>query len=639
MSDFDKGRLERLKRSLYSRDSSAVPTEKRTPISETDVTEVKNSWGTPSSFDLPKESMTRKNNSFFNKFLITSVIFFAVALGAAAFIILGGFNSISSNNVDIKITGPNTISSGEELDLDLSVVNGNRTDLQKVNLFVQYPDGTQVSDKSGKSLSRDEAVLDTIAVGGSKDYTAKALLFGQKDEVKTITLRVEYNVAGSNAVFSKEKTYAVSISSSPLLLNVISPAQINSGQEVTLSMDVTSNSSVPVQNVLAKVSYPYGFTYESSSIAPISASGNTVWNLGDLKNGDKKTLTITGTLVGQDMEDRSFNISVGSGGDASAKDFTIALASSQATVGIRKSFFGLSVATSNNPNNVGNIGQSVPVTINWQNTLPDQVVNGSVTAKLSGNVFDVSKVVASNGGFFRSLDNTILWSNTTTGSLAQMAPDESGNLSFSLISLANPSQVRSIKNPHIDVLVKMTGTRVGADTTTVTSDQSLTIKFNSDMEMTAKSYRSSGPSSNTGPVPPRVNQESTYTITWTLTNTENDLSGTVVSATLPIGVEWKSAVSPGSEKVAYDPSQRTILWTVGNVATGAGFSNSPRTVSFQVGLTPSITQSGSQANLVENILAVGTDTYTQSNLRASSDNVTTRFSDPSFSTGQEIIAK
>ena len=305
--EFDKSRLERLKRSLYSRDESNVPKEKRTPVSEVDY-DVKNSWGNPPSFEMSAEAiaMKRKSNSFFNKFLLGSIIFFFLALGAAAFIFFGGLNMISSNNVDIKIVGPSTISSGEELDLNLSVVNQNRTSLEKVTLSIDYPTGTQSVDKSGTPLVRDKTDLGTIANGQSKDYSLRALMFGEKGATKTLKLRLEYTVTGSNAVFSKEKTYDVSISSSPLLLDVKYPIEINSGQDVTFSIDVTSNSSVAVQNALVKIEYPYGFTYKDSSIKPLS-SGNNIWKVGDLKDGDKKTLTVTGTLVGQ-KESGSGNI-------------------------------------------------------------------------------------------------------------------------------------------------------------------------------------------------------------------------------------------------------------------------------------------------------------------------------------------
>lgn len=632
-SDFEKSSIERLKRTLYSRDEKLVPQEKRTPVSERE-SNVPHDWGTNVSFDLSPEVMAR-NNSFFNKFLIGSVVFFLASLGIAMFIFFGGINMISSNNLDVKIVAPSSISSGEELSVGLTVVNSNRTDLEDVNLFIAYPDGAQSVDEGNKILNRDEVPLGTISSGGTKDYSIRALLFGEKDSIKEFTFRLEYKVKGSNATFSKEKTYALSIGSSPILLDVRYPSEVSSGGQMTLTIDITSNSSVVVKNSIIKVEYPYGFTYKESSQKPIR--NNSVWNIGDLKNGDKKTLTITGVLIGQDQEDRTFRISAGSKSSDPTKDFDTTLAASTLTVGIRKSFFNLTVTSSED--NVIEIGQSSPVTIGWQNTLPDKILNSQITATLSGNVLDRSSVVVSNEGFYKSVDNTILWNKNNLSNLGTILPGDGGQVSFSLSSISNLTQVRSIKNPYIDVHVVVTGERSGIGTETVSSSADITLKLSSTATLTAKSYRLVGPFTNSGPIPPRADKESTYTITWTLTNTTNDLTGTTVTATLPSGVEWKGETSPSSERINYDPNTKTVTWNVGNVTSSTGFTFSPREVSFKVGIIPSVTQVGSSGTLVNSAELKFVDTYTTLPSSQTLLPVTTRFSDATFKSGQDTIVK
>jgi hypothetical protein len=665
----ENSRLERLKRSLYSRNEDLVPKEKRTPVSGREY-DVAKDWSGKSGFDFSDKTMQKKNNSFFNKFFLISIVFFILALGVAAFIFFGGFNMISSNNVDIQISGPSSISSGEELDLNLSVVNQNKVPLQNVKLSVNYPTNTQVVDGSGKSLSLNQFVLDDIPSGQVKNQSVRAILFGPKDSVQTISLQLEYTVSGSNAVFSKEKDYTVSISSSPLLLNVSYPQEINSGQDVTLSINLTSNSSVVISGALVKVQYPYGFTYESSNIKPArnltladslnatstteqlsttsagiasSTSGNlgsgtigALWNLGDMKNGDSKTLTITGTLVGQDMENRSFDVSVGVPQSPGQLNFSAPLAEQLATVGIRKSFFNLSIVNpSNSGATFGQLGQPVSLSLQFQNTLPDKVVNNQITINLSGNVFNPSQVSAGNGGFYSSLDDSILWNKNTTDTLSQISPGDSGQVSFSLSPLGNQSQ--PVKNPHIDIVATMSGSRTGSEASDISSTQNLTFKFISTLGLSAQSYRSVGPLSNTGPIPPKANIESTYTITWTLTNTANDLTGATVSATLPVGIVWKGLTDPASEHITYNPDSRLITWSVGDVSSGTGFTYSPRTVSFQVSLTPSLTQVGQPVDLLPLSQVSATDTYAQTTISANAPDVSTRFADPGFVSGDEMV--
>ena len=634
MPDKEESSIERLKKTLYSRNEKIIPKEKRALMQNLD-TKTPTSWGQAKSFQFSPEMMSRKNNSFFNKFLIGSLVFFVVSLGVAIFIFFGGVNMISSDNLDIKITAQSSVSSGEELDIGLSILNGNNTDLENVVLFIEYPEGSEIIGEENRIITRDRISLDTIAQGKSKDYTIRALLFGEKDIVKTFTFKIEYKVKGSNAIFSKEKTYDVLIGSSPILLDVSYPKEVNSGQQMTLSINITSNSSVPIKNTLVKVEYPYGFTYKSSNIKPLS--DNSVWNIGDLRNGDKKTLSVTGVIIGQNMEDRSFIISVGSQNPQIKSDIDTILVEETETVGIRKSFFDLQTIVGGG--NVKSVGQFSPVTINWQNTLPDKILNAKIEATLSGNILDRSKVLVGDSGFYRSVDNVVLWDKNTTENLLQITPGGSGSVSLTLVSLTNPVLVRSIKNPHIDLHIVMTGDRSGLDSATISSSEDVTIKINSTLELNSQSFRSVGPFNNTGPIPPRADIESTYTITWTITNTTNDLSGVAVSAVLPTGVIWKGETQPVSERINYNQDTRTVSWNIGNVSAGVGFTLSPKTVSFKVGIIPSINQIGSAPTLLSQINATATDTYTEGQIGATIPPVTTQYSDPGYKTGNNIVVK
>ena len=629
--DSEESSIERLKRTLYSRDEKLVPKEKRTPVPGREF-DTPTSWGTKPSFDISPEAMTKKNNSFFNKFLLWSLAFFFVSLGIALFIFFGGINMISSNNVDVKIIAPSSVSSGEELLVTLSFVNGNRADLEDVTLFIDYPIGSQAVGAGGKNLTHESIPLGTITKGSIKDYTTRSLLFGEKDAIKTIIFRLEYKVKGSNAVFSKEKNYTVVIGSSPVLLNVDYPKELTSGKEMTLTVDVTSNSSVVIKNSLVKVEYPYGFTYKSSNMSPVR--DNSIWNVGDLKNGDKKTLIIKGILVGQDLEDRSFRVSVGNREEGTVSDLDTTLAATVLTVGIRKSFFDLVVVTDSG--GAPSVQRSIPISIKWQNTLPDKVVNNNVEVTLGGNALDRSSVSVSNGGFYKSVDNTIVWDKNNNAELLSILPGAGGQVYFSVTSL-NQSQIRSVRNPHIDIGIVMMGDRSGIDVVPISSTKDITIKIPSTLTLSGKNFRNTGPFSNSGPVPPKADQETTYTITWTLTNTTSDLKDTVVKTSLPNGVAWKGETSPTGERISYDPDSNTVSWNAGNISFGAGFTNSPREVSFKVGITPSVTQVGSNPILTTEALVTANDTYAEIQIKTSAGAVSTESSDQGFKIGDGMV--
>ncbi len=635
--DFEKSRIERLKRALYSRDEKQVPQEHRTPV-QPSASDVQRDWGDRPSFDISYEAMTaKKQNSFFDNFLGISIIFFCISLAVAIFIFFGGLNMISSNNVDVRIAGPSSVSSGEQLSADVSIVNTNRTDLQNVTLFIEYPPGARVAGSDDEPLTRDKVVIGDIKAGATIHHSLQALFFGETNSVQSVKLRLEYNVKGSSAVFSKDKNYDVSIGSSSLILNVTSPKEVNSGQNVALSISITSNSSTIISNTLVKVEYPYGFTYTSSNSKPIR---DGVWNIGDLKNGDKKTIVINGTLVGQNTEERTFTVSVGTQSNMSRNDFETKLAESNTTVGIKKSFFDLSFGEgSGNTDMVLNEGDSATVRAVWKNTLPEKVVNARIQAVMSGNVFDRSSVVAGGGGFYRSGDSTIIWDKTSQSKLAELIPGDSGDASLTVSPYKDTNVLRLIKNPYIDVVVTMMGNRQAENSETISSEARLHIKFKSRPTLSARSYRSIGGLTNIGPIPPRADQESTYTINWQIANTTNDLKNAVVSATLPQGVRWLGDTTPDGERIVYNEDTRQVIWSVGSVSAGAGYSYSPKQVSFRVGITPSVTFVGAVMDIVSPAQMSAMDTYASTTVYANALGATTRFADPDFKTGNDTVVK
>jgi hypothetical protein len=641
-SSLEKSRIEKLKRALYSRDEGRVPKDTRRPvqnIQDSSTVDSSRDWGERPNFNMAWEKKieenTKKRNYFFDNFFGISIVFFAISLAAAVFIFFGGLNMISSNNVDIKITGPSSISSGEELDAELSILNSNRTDLQNVVLYIDYPEGTRAVGST--TISHDKIELGNISSGKSANYSLRAFFFGETGAVRTVKMRLEYIVKGSDATFSKNKNYDISIGSSPLILKVDYPKEVNSGQQLSIALDLTSNSSALVPHALVKIEFPYGFTYSDASSKPIKPG---LWDIGDLKNGDKKTLTIRGTLVGQNLEERTFKISVGTKSDDPKKDFDTELSSYDATIALRKSFFGLTVTSEGKSTLISNIGDYSSVDISWMNTLADKIVNAEIAAVISGNVVNRSAVTAGTNGFYRSLDNTVLWDKNSNSQLQELSPGDNGKVSFSVTPISDPNQIRFLRNPHIDIAVTMKGDRLSSNSESINSTANLTIKYKSNLSLTTKSNKNlAGFSNSQGPIPPRADKETTYIVTWTLTNTTNDLTGGVVTGTLPREVRWIGEPQPGTERITYNPDTKQITWNVGSIPAGTGFAYSPKQVSFRVGVTPSLTSVGSPLLITSGANASAMDTYASTTLYSAGEAVGTRYSDSTFKSGDDIVTQ
>jgi len=148
-----------------------------------------------------------------------------------------------------------------------------------------------------------------IPAGGSVHKTVQVIIFGEQNTQKTLTVEITYQVRGSSQSFTKNRTYDVLVNSSPINLTVSSFKEITSGQEFDLKVDIKSNSSDTLKNVLVAAAYPFGFTYISSSIKPLP--DNATWRIGDIPPGGEKVITIHGKLEGENQDARVFRVSVG----------------------------------------------------------------------------------------------------------------------------------------------------------------------------------------------------------------------------------------------------------------------------------------------------------------------------------------
>ncbi len=633
-------KLSELDQALYSRTKYQNPNMNRSTVEPLDLPTLEADWKTKSIDDIIRgDNRKPPTHPIMKKLFIMAVVFFVLTLGFTAYVFLGGSNFISSKNVDITILGPASISAGEVLNMNVNIKNNNNADLTNTNLLIEYPSSTRSPDDSNAPLVRSKIPVGTIVSGGEYNHVLKAIIFGQKADTKEIKVSIDYGVKGSNATFTKEKLYDVSIGTSPVTMTVEEPTSVVSGDNFTTTVTIVSNSSEILKNVLLKGEYPYGYSMIDSN--PRTILSENIWVLGDMAPGDKKTVKINGVLTGEDKEERTFRFYAGVASPNNNQKFDATLALQSNTISINHSSLGLKLFLNNDESSsiVAPIGKIVEGRIDYVNNLPQSVVNGKIQIKLNGVALDKYSVVAQNGGFYNSSQNTITWDKSKTNDLSAISPGTTGQVSFRFASLSTlPS---GNKNSEISLNSNFTAVPQNGDTTINTSaNDSGSVKIASEVSLTAKSLYSRGPFTNSGSTPPKADKPTTYTISLTLGNTQNDIVDSAVFGTLGTNVTWVGETSPSSEDIMFDETTNSFKWNVGTLVSGAGFSATGKQVFFKVSLTPSIGQVNTAPLLAQNIGFSGTDTFTKETIRVNVPQVTTRFdTDPKYVQGNDMVVK
>ncbi len=124
------------------------------------------------------------------------------------------------------------------------------------------------------------------------------------------------------------------------------------------------------------------------------------------------------------------------------------------------------------------------------------------------------------------------------------------------------------------------------------------IKIASPLQLTALSLYYSGPFKNSGPLPPKVGQETTYAISWSLGGNSNDFSKVKITTSLPSYVRWLNVISPNDSGVKFNERDNTLIWEAGDVRAGTGITSSIKEIAFQIAFIPNLNQRGSSPILV-----------------------------------------
>ncbi|MCR4325351.1 MAG: hypothetical protein NUV59_00910 [Patescibacteria group bacterium] len=589
-----------------------------------------------------------------------AVVFFIGAGGFFAYYFTfgGGSPNASSSNIDITVAGPPQVESGSVTEFLISVTNRNPVTLQLADLILTYPPGTRSAVDYTTNVPSDRVSLGVINPGETRQGKVPIVLSGIAGTHADVKVELEYRIPGSNAIFVASSAYNITFGTSPISISVEGNKETIAGQPVQFDVSVSSNASAPVADVLMSAGYPFGFTQTSAE--PRSATPG-LWELGTFAPGQKKNITIRGTLAGEEGDERVFRFIAGTRASSSANAITTPLSQSAFTMTVSKPFLGLAVSVNGASDRriVVSPGEAVTVAISWQNNLPLAISNAAIIARLTGIVIDGSTVKSADG-FYRSADGVVIWDKTTNKSFASIAANARGTVSFSF-TMPSSEDLRGILNPQLDISINAAGNRLSEtgvpQNMQATTDQKIAIA--SDVQAQAQGLYYSNPFGSSGPIPAKAGVETTYAIVFTVTNTTNKITGAALAAVFPPYVRWVGIYSPDTEDIYFDgkryaggqvlappagdPCQGVMgmCWSLGDIEPGAGLNGTqPRQAVIAIGFTPSSSQIGQKPPLLQDMEFSGTDDATDASIKKSISDVTTNIvGDPGFSAANAEVVK
>lgn len=538
------------------------------------------------------------------------VLFFLAALGISTVVMLFGNNSISAQNIAVTVNGPFTVSGGETVNMQIGVTNANAVPISAATIILNFPEGTRRVDDNSL-LFVERVALETIRAGETVNVPVSAIIFGEENSTQQINVSIEYRVEGSNATFFREaEPYEFKVSSAPVVLEAAGDLQVASGQETDITLIVSSNAQATVEDIVVTADYPAAFDYTVADPSP--DRGQNTWRIDALEPGETTAIDIRGIFTGSERDELAMHFSVGAPTAEDPTQIASIFNTVSTAVVIERPFLDIELELNGEtePITVVEPGRGVNGQIRITNTLSDIIYDTEVVATLGGNAL-ADPAITQTDGFYDSLENTITWGPAANDRLVQINPGESVLLAFSLVPDESVTQT-----PVVTVSADVESRRVRESRVPEQLSSSVegTIQVASMPTLLSEARRTAGP------VPPKLNEVTSYTVSFLAETASNNLNTVTVTAVLPQYVNFTGGVS-GTGDISYNNSNRTVTWQLDQVEVGQ-----PAVASYTIDFRPSAAQVDRTPVLVDDQRLRAEDAFTGSVVRATQEAVTTEMS-------------
>ena len=589
------------------------------------------SWGSGEDPELERQRQQQRARRLMRYALFATVALGTIALVGAAifFIFLRERASVTREHIFLLIEGPSQITVGEEVVFDVRFRNNNNIPLESVDIIFEYPEGAMpvFGEAPRSGPFRERVSVGRLLPNEERHESFRGYLFGNKGDTLIARSTLEYRPQNSSARFGKDVSFEVVVARSPVGVAIAMPRDAVGGQEVEITVDYVSTTESSLADVSLDVLYPSGFTFVSAE--PIPSKDTNLWRLGNVPPGGEGHIRIHGTIDGNAEESKFFTARVGLLDEAT--NVWSGYGQAIGSLVMRDALLAVSVDIDESIKDGVVPGHHVTFRINWRNNLPVSARNVVLEANLSGVAIDYARV-RSQTGSYDSANKRVVWTASQIPEFRFVEPGAAGTVEIEVPVLAQlPIHTLADKNfvVRLDAALYTNTVPEGFVGVETTGKTTASVNVITQFGFVSRGLYRSGVFQNTGPLPPHVAQETTYTVSWSLTSSANDMEGVSARASLPANVRWKNMTSPAGEQVSYDPDTREVVWDAGFVVAGTGYAKPAREVSFQVGLAPGVSDVGRAPVLVSPATAAGTDTFTGFRMEQTSATVTTRLSNDS----------
>jgi hypothetical protein len=265
-------------------------------------------------------------------------------------------------------------------------------------------------------------------------------------------------------------------------------------------------------------------------------------------------------------------------------------------------------------------GENLTYTLNYQNKGEVAIEDLTIMLVVDSDLVDFENIEDENNGVKGA--NTIAWSKEKIPALAEIQPEEEGSVNIIL-------PVKEFDETYIGQDLEITSYAQFSmkeneefDDNQDNRSNEIINELNSDLslEETILYFNEENIPVGSGPLPPEVNETTSFRVYWQINNNLHNLEDLVVELELPEHIEYEGVKSIDTGKLNYDYDTREIIWDIEYLST----TQHNVVAEFEISIEPSGDDENKILIISPGASASAIDTVTEDTLNVKSEATTTK---------------
>lgn len=560
---------------------------------------------------MPLQKLSLKEHFLRRKKLILGLLI-ALVLVSGTLIFIGRRSLLfEAAAVTVELSGPKVTKTGELVTFTVQYANPNWVGLAASELTITYPETFHLANTEGWQVSRRQATrtLEPLAgrARGQLTFTGNFQSFEQTAALLGASLR--YGPTGLSSQDEKRSEWGVELERSLISVTVSGPPSVVSGQGVEYVVEYQNNSEETLEGGSLLLEYPEGFT--PTSFSPQPKKEEKIWALPSLRSGMQGSISIKGVIMGRTGDSKRIVARLGRE-QGNGEFFTLAEVNKVTQVLAPPLAVEFAAETDSQ---IVKPGQSVRFELRFQNEGGFGLRDLVATIQLDGNVFDISGLNAPKGSRYAAETGQLVLKAAEVSSLRSLEPGQSGEIAFSL-PLRKDFAARGMREVSLRVVASLDSPDLphAVNTESLIARKEVVLKVQTEASAAMNGYYYDDTYPNTGPIPPQIGAETTYTLYLSAGTTLNNLGDGKFTLNFPSLVRFLGVVAGDATNVTFNERTGEFVWRAGTITPGVGTT---KTIALRIGVTPPPNTAGKEIGIVNRAEFSAKDTFTGGDLSVS----------------------